>query len=55
MAKTDFQYCKGQNCQYKGICKRYVEGLEAAKETDKTHSWINSCRNAKLFIRIDND
>lgn len=54
MAKTDFQYCNGQNCTYKNVCKRYVEGLEAAKETDKSHSWMNSCRNAKLFIRIDN-
>ena len=54
MANTDFQYCKGQHCKCKSICKRYVEGLEAANETDNIHSWINSCGNANLFIRIDN-
>ena len=54
MANTDFQYCKGQCCLHKSICKRYVVGLEASNETDKIHSWINSCGNANLFIRIDN-
>lgn len=54
MAKTDFQYCKGQHCKCKSICKRYVVGLEAVNETDKIHSWIDSCGNANLFIRIDN-
>ena len=54
MANTDFQYCKGQRCQHKCICKRYVVGLEAVNEIDKIHSWINSCRNENLFIRIDN-
>ena len=50
MAKTDFTYCRGIHCPSRNQCKRYVEGLEAAKETEKEHSWIQNCRHAKLFI-----
>lgn len=53
MAKTEFTYCKGVHCPSRHQCKRYVIGLEASKETDKQHSWINSCRHAKLFIHKD--
>lgn len=51
--KTDFTYCKGVHCPHKTHCVRYVNGLEAAKETEKPHSWILSCRNARLFIHTD--
>ena len=53
MAKTDFTYCRGIHCPSRNQCKRYVEGLEAAKETEKEHSWIQNCRHAKLFIHKD--
>lgn len=53
MAKTDFTYCKGIHCPSRNQCKRYVDGLEAAKEADKPHSWIQNCRHAKLFIHKD--
>ena len=53
MAKTDFTYCKGIHCPNRNQCKRYVDGLEAAKEPDKLHSWIQNCRHAKLFIHKD--
>ena len=53
MAKTDFTYCRGIHCPSRNQCKRYVEGLEAAKETEKEHSWIQNCRHVKLFIHKD--
>lgn len=53
MAKTDFTYCKGVNCPSRKQCLRFVNGLEAAKESDKNHSWIKNCRHAKLFIHKD--
>jgi len=53
MANTDFSYCRGESCPNRRQCKRYTEGLEAAKETDKEHSWIQRCRHAKLFIHKD--
>lgn len=53
MAKTDFTYCRGIHCPNRNQCKRYVDGLEAAKEPDKYHSWIQNCRHAKLFIHKD--
>lgn len=53
MAKTDFTYCKGIHCPNRNQCKRYVNGLGAAEEPDKAHSWIQSCRHAKLFIHKD--
>ena len=53
MAKTDFTYCKGINCPSRKQCLRFVNGLEAAKESDKNHSWIKNCRHAKLFIHKD--
>ena len=53
MAKTDFTYCRGEHCPSRNQCKRYTEGLEAAKETEKEHRWIQSCRRAKLFIHKD--
>lgn len=53
MAMTDFTYCKGIHCPNRNQCKRYVDGLEAAKEHDKLHSWIQNCRHAKLFIHKD--
>lgn len=51
--KTDFTYCKGHQCPNRKQCKRYVDGLEAAKEVNKPHSWIQSCRHATLFIHKD--
>lgn len=54
MAKTDFTYCRGERCPSKNQCKRYVLGIETANDTDGIkHSWIQSCRHAKLFIHKD--
>lgn len=53
MAKTDFTYCRGEHCPNRNQCKRFVNGQEAANETSKIHSWIQSCRHAKLFIHKD--
>ena len=52
MTNKDFQYCKGVHCPNKNQCKRYIDGLEAAKENE-VHSFIQSCRHAKLFIHKD--
>lgn len=52
MTNKDYQYCKGFHCPNRGQCKRYVDGLEAAKENE-AHSWIQSCRHATLFIHKD--
>lgn len=54
MANTDFSYCRGESCPNRRQCKRYTEGLEAAKE-NRAHSWIQSCRHAKLFIHKDSE
>lgn len=53
MAKTDFTYCRGIHCPNRNQCKRYVIGLEAANDGNSNHSWIQSCRHAKLFIHKD--
>lgn len=53
MAKTDFTYCKGIHCPNRNQCKRYVIGLEAANDGNSNHSWVQSCRHAKLFIHKD--
>ena len=53
MAKTDFTYCRGLHCPSRQPCKRYVLGLDAEKDTCGVHSWIQSFRNAKLFIHKD--
>lgn len=53
MAKTDFTYCRGIHCSNRNQCKRYVDGLKAAKEDNPRHSFITSCRHAKLFIHKD--
>lgn len=53
MAKTDFTYCRGIHCPNRNQCKRYVNGLEAANDGNSNHSWIQSCRHAKLFIHKD--
>ncbi len=53
MAKTDFTYCMGVHCPNKTHCVRYVNGLEAVGNSDRLHSWIQSCRHSKLFIHTD--
>lgn len=53
MAKTDFTYCRGIHCPNRNQCKRYVIGLEAVNDGNSNHSWIQSCRHAKLFIHKD--
>lgn len=53
MEQTDFTYCRGIHCPNRNQCKRYVIGLEAANDGNSNHSWIQSCRHAKLFIHKD--
>ena len=49
MAKTEFTYCRGQQCPSRNQCKRYAEGLRASNDA----KFIQSCRHAKLFINKD--
>lgn len=51
MSTNNFKFCHGGHCLYKNQCERYVRGRSVSKQERRAHSWIDSCRNAKLFIR----